>query len=123
MAVRRNNADRRPSAPETATGLIAGRVGQRHSWAEVCRDLVRERAAHLRGHTNRVPNASRVWTTAWGEAGSQGHTFAPPAAREAGVLATKLPPSLSGVVMPVAPAPKNSPTTCPATTSSMWAKK
>ena len=38
--------------------LVAGMAGQRHSWAEVRRDLVRERAEHLRGHTNRVSDAS-----------------------------------------------------------------
>jgi hypothetical protein len=41
-------------------GLIAGRAMQCHSWAEVRRDLVRERAEHLRGHTNRVPGASML---------------------------------------------------------------
>jgi hypothetical protein len=36
----------------------SGRAGQRHFGAEARRDLERERAEHLRGHTNRVPGAS-----------------------------------------------------------------
>ena len=42
--VRRKNVDRRPSAPEAAARIDRGRAGQRHSWAEAGRDLVRERA-------------------------------------------------------------------------------
>ena len=58
QAVRRKNADRRPSALETAASIDRGRGGKRHSWAAVGRDLVRERTEDPRGHTNRVSGAS-----------------------------------------------------------------
>jgi hypothetical protein len=42
---------------ERLPGLVAARAGQRHSWAELRRNLARQRAGAGSGRTNRMPRA------------------------------------------------------------------